>query len=192
MKQTGVVASPRRYRSPARWGALGMMLVLSLGALAAALAGYETIRAPYAQSVETAVPLAGAEEMPVSLDEAQRYHVLSAARGLDAAGRVSGYVVVTARQGYKSEIKVQSTFTADGDTLAGIKVLSQQETEYLGARIVTEGFAAGFAGRKLPLKLAESAALGSPVDGLSGSTISAQAVVDAVNDARSFIRESRE
>ena len=192
MKQTQAETQPQRYRSPSRWGSLGLMLVLSLGALAAALAGYEAIRAPYAQSVETAVPLAGAEEMPVSLDEAQRYHVLSAARGLDAAGRVSGYVVVTARQGYKSEIKVQSTFTADGDTLAGIKVLSQQETEYLGARIVTEGFAAGFAGRKLPLKLAESAALGSPVDGLSGSTISAQAVVDAVNDARSFIRESRE
>ena len=191
MKQTGVVASPRRYRSPARWGALGMMLVLSLGALAAALAGYETIRAPYAQSVETAVPLAGAEEIPVSPDEAQRYHVLSAARGLDAAGRVSGYVVVTTRQGYKSEIKVQSTFTADGDTLAGIKVLSQQETEYLGARIATESFAAGFTGRRMPLKLTDSAALGSPVDGLSGSTISAQAVVDAVNDARSFIRDSR-
>lgn len=192
MKQTQAETQPQRYRSPSRWGALGLMLVLSLGLPAVSVMSYERLRAPYTQAAETAVPLAGAREIPVTPAQAERYHVLSAARGLDAAGEVSGYVVVTARQGYKSEIKVQSTFTADGDTLAGIRVLSQQETEYLGARIVTEGFAAGFAGRKLPLKLAESAALGSPVDGLSGSTISAQAVVDAVNDARSFIRESRE
>lgn len=192
MKKTELAPLPRRYRSPARWGALGLMFLLSFGALAVALAGYEAIRAPYMQTVETAVPLAGAEEMPVSPDKAQQYHVLSAARGLDATGAVSGYVVVTSRQGYKSEIKVQSTFTADKNTLAGIKVLSQQETEYLGARIVTEGFAAGFTGRRMPLKLADSAALGSPVDGLSGSTISAQAVVDAVNDARNFLRDRGE
>lgn len=69
-------------------------------------------------------------------------------------------------------------------------MLSQHETEYLGARIATEGFAADFAGRKMPLKLADSARLGSPVDGLSGSTISAQAVVDGVNDAREFLQST--
>lgn len=188
MKAKRVDAYPRRYRSPSRRGALGLMLLLSVGLVAGSVWGYTALRAGYATPTETAVSLAGAEELPVSAVQTERYHVLSAARALDAAGRVSGYVVVTARQGYKSEIRVQSTFTADGATLAGIRVLSQHETEYLGARIATEGFAADFAGRRMPLKLADSARLGSPVDGLSGSTVSARAVVDGVNDAREFLR----
>lgn len=182
--------SPRRYRSPSRWGALCLMVFLSVGVVAGSVGGYTALRAGYATPTETMVALVGAEELPVSKAQAEQYHVLSAARALDAAGQVSGYVVVTMRQGYKSEIRVQSTFTADTDTLAGMRVLSQHETEYLGARIATEGFAAAFVGRKTPLKLAESAALGAPVDGLSGSTVSAQAVVDAVNDARNFLKNA--
>lgn len=180
--------SPRRYRSPSRWGALCLMVLLSVGVVAGSAGGYAALRADYATPTETGVALVGAEELSVTSPQAEQFHVLSAARALDAAGQVSGYVVVTARQGYKSEIRVQSTFTADGDTLAWIRVLSQHETEYLGARIATEGFSADFVGRKMPLKLADSAALGAPVDGLSGSTISAQAVVDAVNDARNFLK----
>lgn len=190
MKGKRAEEGPRRYRSPSRWGALGLMLLLSVGLVAGSAGGYAALRADYATPTETAVALVGAEELSVTSPQAEQFHVLSAARALDAAGQVSGYVVVTARQGYKSEIRVQSTFTAAGDTLAGIRVLSQHETEYLGARIATEGFAADFAGRKMPLKLADSAALGAPVDGLSGSTISAQAVVDAVNDARNFLKYS--
>lgn len=190
MKGKRAEEGPRRYRSPSRWGALGLMLLISIGLVVGSVSGYTALRAEYRTAMDAAVSLAGAEELPVSEAQAEQYHVLSAARMLDAAGRVSGYMVVTARQGYKSEIRVQSLFTAAGDRLAGIRVLSQHETEYLGARIATEGFAADFAGRKMPLKLADSAALGAPVDGLSGSTVSAQAVVDAVNDARSFLLNS--
>lgn len=190
MKEKQIDTCPRRYRSPSRWGALGLMLLLSVGLVAGSVRGYAALRAAYTEPTDTAVALAGAEELPVSPAQAEQYHVLSAARALDAAGQTGGYVVVTARQGYRSEIRVQSTFTADGSTLAGMRVLSQHETEYLGARIATESFAADFAGRKMPLKLADSAALGAPVDGLSGSTISAQAVVDAINDAREFVRDA--
>lgn len=106
MNAKRVEAGPRRYRSPSRWGALGLMLLLSVGLVAGSVWGYTTLRADYATPTETAVSLAGAEELPVSAAQTEQYHVLSAARALDAAGRVSGYVVVTARQGYKSEIRV--------------------------------------------------------------------------------------
>ena len=91
-------------------------------------------------------------------------------------------------RGYKSDIRVQSTFAADGETLAGIRVLSQDETEYLGSRVETAEFTSLFMGRRAPLKLRGSVTPGSPIDGLSGATISSQAVIEAVNNAYAYLQ----
>lgn len=181
-------APPRRYRPAPRLVSFLIMLALTAGMVALVSAVYPALEQRWWHSENIDVPLDRMQEMTVPPDAAERYGVVSAARALDAAGGLAGYAVITERQGYASVIRVQSTFSADGQRLAGIRVLSQRETEYLGARISTEDFARGFSGRMLPLKLWGSAALGSPVDGLSGSTISAQAVVDAVNNAYAFLQ----
>ena len=149
---------------------------------------YTAVRAPYLIPDAVAVQTAGAQALAVDKGQLARYGVVSAAEALDADGHISGYVLISEQQGYKSVIRVQSTFTPDGAHLAGVRVLSQNETEYLGDRIAAEGFTMPFAGRTLPVKLWGSAALGSPVDGLSGSTISVSAVVTAVNNAHAFLR----
>ena len=177
-----------------RYGVSRLLWALAMLAIGAGLVWfsgwwYTTARQPYLTQHPTTVAVAGATSLPVDKEAAQRYGVLSAARTMDGSGQPGGYVIVTAIQGYKSVIQVQCTFAADGSTLAGVRVVSQDETEYLGTRITSESFLEPFTGRRLPMKLWTSAAFGSPVDGLSGSTISAQAVVDGVNNAYGFLQD---
>ncbi len=181
----------KRYknrRPPSRWLAAVGMTALSLALWVLSGAWYTTARAAYLTPSDAAVPMAGARPLEDRADLQAAYGVLSAAAALDGNGAVTGYVLITAKTGYKSTIRVQTTFTADGDRLAAIRVLSQNETEYLGTRVTGEAFTSGFAGRLMPVKLWPSAALASPVDGLSGSTISAQAVVEAVNNAHAYLK----
>lgn len=178
----------RRYLFRPRLLSFLLMLLGGVGIILGGSAWYTAVRQPQLSVHQTAVSLAGAQALPVTAQQQEHYGVLSAAQALDAAGNPTGYAVVVQRTGYKSPIRLQVLLTADGRTLAGIRVLSQDETEYLGARIANESFAAGFAGRQLPVKLWTSAAAGSPVDGLTGSTISAQAVVDAVNGAAAYVQ----
>lgn len=178
----------RRYLFRPRLLSFLLMLLGGVGIILGGSAWYTAARQPQLSVHQTAVSLAGAQALPVTAQQQEHYGVLSAAQALDAAGNPTGYAVVVQRTGYKSPIRLQVLLTADGRTLAGIRVLSQDETEYLGARIANESFAAGFAGRQLPVKLWTSAAAGSPVDGLTGSTISAQAVVDAVNGAAAYVQ----
>lgn len=176
-------------RGANRWLAAVGMLVLSVGLVVASGWGYTAVKRPWltAHSVEVAVTKTATLEAPQTLMDT--YGVQSASQALAADGQTTGYAVVVARQGYKSLIRLQCTFTADGGTLADLRVLSQDETEYLGTRIMAESFTAGFTGRLLPVKLWTTAAPGSPVDGLTGSTISAQAVVDGVNNAHRFLQD---
>lgn len=177
----------KRKRLSRAWS---VCLAVAVGIALWPLSGlwYTAARAPYLTADAVAVQTAGAQALPVEQGRLAEYGVVSAAAVSDASGRTSGYVLISEQQGYKSVIRVQSTFAADGARLAGVRVLSQNETEYLGDRVAEEGFTMPFAGRALPIKLWGSAALGSPVDGLSGSTISASAVVSAVNNAHAFLQ----
>lgn len=183
-----------REKTQRRYARLTERLPLALLALAVAvglwpLAGYWYTAARQEQFSSVPITVAAAEwqELTVSQGERDAYGLLSAARAVDENGQVSGFTVVTVCTGYKSPIRVQSTFSADGRRLAEMRVLSQNETEYLGERVATEVFAALFKGRKLPLKLSQSAVYGSPVDGIAGATVSSKAVVDAVNNAYGFL-----
>lgn len=179
----------RRYRGSNRLLATALMLAVSVGTIFAAAGWYNTARAEQLTATEgVSVPLAVARMMDVTPQEKDTYRVESAAQAQDAAGKATGYVIITTARGYKSDIRVQSTFTVDGETLAGIRVLSQDETEYLGTRIESVEFTAPFAGRRAPMKLWGTATHGSPIDAISGSTVSSQAVVDAVNHAYAFLQ----
>ena len=180
-----------RYKKPPRPSRLASAtLMLAVSVLLWMVAGvwYTAARRPYLVAEDTAVSLEGARELEADEALLAEHGVLSAAETLDSTGGPDGYVVIVARTGYKSVIRAQVTFSADGSRVAAVRILSQNETEYLGNRIASDNFTDGFAGRLLPVKLWQSAAVGSPVDGLSGSTVSAQAVVEAVNSAHAFLR----
>ena len=180
--------TPRRYARLTRCLPFAVAaLVLGVGLWPLAGMWYAAARQEELGSVSVTVDTANLEQLTVTEELRETYGLLFAARALDGSGQVSGYVVVTTATGYKSEIRVESTFSTDGGRLAGIRVLSQNETEYLGERVATEAFTVQFKGRKLPVKLAKSAAEGSPIDGLSGATVSSGAVVDAVNSAGDFL-----
>ncbi len=173
----------KRYHGPRRWLSVAVMAAVSAGLVALAGGWYTAARAehlhphePPAVTLAEAVPLRDAALF-------SRYGVEEAWRAADGAA------VVTAVRGYRSTIRVRSVFAADGKTLAAIQVLAQDETEYLGARVETAAFTAQFDGRRAPLKLWGGASLGSPIDALSGATVTSQAAVDAVNRAYAFLCE---
>ena len=172
----------RRYGGSKRLLSLFLMSVLSVALVLASGWIYGRVRASYlTPTQDVSMSVAGVRALSLTEQEKLGFHVDSAAYVLDAQGRQVGFMVVTTTRGYKSDIRVQSAFTADSETLVGIRVLEQDETEYLGTRIQTEEFVSLFAGRRAPMKLWGTATLGSPIDALSGSTVSSQAVVDAVN-----------
>ena len=178
-----------RYRGPRRIIACLLMLVVSVGLIFGAKALYQAANAAYLTAQDgVAVPLSVVRVIDVTAQEKEAYQVESAALTEDTAGQVTGYTIVTVMRGYKSDIRVQTTFAADGDTIAGIRVLSQDETEYLGTRVESEAFPSLFAGRRAPLKLWGPSTLGSPIDALTGATVSSQAVIDAVNNAYAFLQ----
>ena len=178
-----------RYRGSRRIVAFAVMLAISVGLVPLASVWYNTVRAQELTSVEDIrVTMDNMQVMELTAQEKETYHVEFAAQLKDFTGNLTGYVVVTVVRGYKSDIFVQTTFTADGKTIATMEVLKQDETEYLGTRVETPEFTSLFTGRLAPIKLWGTATLGSPIDAISGSTVSSQAVVDAVNHAYAFLK----
>ncbi len=176
-----------RYPSPPRWQAALLMFLASVGLIVLCGGWYTTVRYHYMHAAPVPVEYRYTEEIPLLSDTDENNGVISAACAFDKNGACAGYIIITAAQGYCSVIEVESVFTPDRQTLAYIRIVSQNETAYLGSRIKQPAFTNSFRGRKMPVKLWQSATVGAPVDGLSGSTVSSQAVVDAVNAAQYFI-----
>ena len=162
-----------RYRGSRRILAFVVMLAISVGLVPLAAVWYNAARAQALTPAEgVTVPLSVVRVLELTEQEKEEYRVESAAQAEDAEGRVTGYLIITSARGYKSDIRV----------------LSQDETEYLGNRVESVDFTSLFAGRVAPMKLWGTATLGSPIDAISGSTVSSQAVVDAVNLAYAFLK----
>lgn len=98
-----------------------------------------------------------------------------------AIGRA--YVAETA--GFADRIRLMVGVSTDGSKLLGVAVLESRETPGLGERIREPGFLAQFADRSTEIELAAvkpGQSAEQPIDAISGATISAKAVVRAVND----------
>lgn len=102
----------------------------------------------------------------------------------DAGGRV--VEVMTA--GYGGEFLVTVGVAPDG-TITGVIVGENQETVGLGKNAEKPEFTGLFIGKNGPLELVKGGATGNQIDALTGATITSRAVVDAVNEARSFALE---
>lgn len=99
-----------------------------------------------------------------------------------------GYLIKTDAEGAYSTISIATAIDIEG-TISGIEILAQKETEGLGDDIVEDEFTDRFRNKttKESLKLVkEETSSDDEIQGITGATISAQAVVDGVNSAVEF------
>jgi electron transport complex protein RnfG len=92
-------------------------------------------------------------------------------KAYDSAGKLCGIAFKASGKGYSSNIDTLVGLGPDG-AITGIKVLSQNETPGLGARIVEQSFTGQFI-KYYPRDV-------SGVQTISGATISSRAVIDSV------------
>jgi len=94
--------------------------------------------------------------------------------------RKIGFVIEVSASGYGGPIRI--IFGVDENKkITKIKILQQNETPGLGARIKEDKFLAQFCGKgKGEARLKKDDALNGKIDALSGATISSRAVADAV------------
>ena len=130
-------------------------------------------------------------EKEMSLDglEANAYAVTALARCYDKNESVVAYKVTLTAEGYNKQtpITMSVTVSADGETVRAISIIKQKESQYYGDNIKYPDFAQRFADRRLPVLLTGRDGRGAHVDGVSGATVTSQAVVDAVNHAAQFV-----
>lgn len=101
----------------------------------------------------------------------------------DNDGNVLGYVVAaTSPNGYGGDVQVAIGITKDG-VLTGFQPISHSETPGFGARCEDDEFRSQFAG----MSVAETA---DGIDGISGATITSNAVREAVGSAVVFYQEN--
>ena len=92
---------------------------------------------------------------------------------------------VAAYEKYGGPVLVRLTLDDKG-AITGLKVGGARfaETEGVGSRVKEDAFVEPFIGKTPPLTLGED------VDAIAGASISSQAVVDAVNEAAAFLKET--
>lgn len=171
---------------------LAVMIVVCVGVIFGSKAIYDLANKKYSEPVEIGFTIASTKDIDVSSMNTADYNVESVQEALDADGNTVAYIVTGTALGYNQEspIEMSTVVSADAQLVCGIEILHQEETEYLGERISDSFFTDQFSGRYFPLKAKGSTTTGSPIDLIAGSTISSQAVVDAVNNAQGFVVEN--
>jgi len=109
-------------------------------------------------------------------------------KGAYSNDELKGYLIKVDSEGAYSTISIAIAITNEGK-ISGIEILSQNETEGLGDKIADDEFTSRFKDKtaKTPLTLVnDETSANDEVQGISGATISAQAVVDGVNAAIEF------
>lgn len=101
-------------------------------------------------------------------------------KGYDKDSRFVGAVFKASQKGYSSVIQTMAAMAKDGKVLT-IKVVSQNETPGLGARVNEPDFALRFAGRDVEGLI--------QVQAITGATISSKAVIDSVAQKAKEIKE---
>ncbi|MGI5895104.1 MAG: FMN-binding protein, partial [Candidatus Merdivicinus sp.] len=95
------------------------------------------------------VPAQSSEELDVTGFDGIR----SAVRYLDNDGKVAGYTVTSFAKGYAGDVVCEVSFSADGQTVLGVKVVEQQETDQVGTKVTEADFLNQFQNVSLPVYL---------------------------------------
>ncbi len=106
---------------------------------------------------------------------------------INANGQKIGYGFIATGKGYGGAISILVGLE-NKTTVKGIRIITQSETAGLGARIALPSFADKFNDKNIAdIKLKQD---GGQIDGITGSTISSRAVVEAVrNTALAKVQE---
>lgn len=168
---------------------LAVMIVLAAAVIVGCIVLDNIQNGKYRNPVEISFTIADTKEIDISSTNAGDYNITAVKEAYDASGKVVAYVVTGTTIGYNQDVPIEmsSVISADGTVVCSIDVLHQEETEYLGVRIQNDDFKAQFKGRLLPVVASTSQDTGSPIDMLAKSTITSQAVLDAVNNAQAFV-----
>lgn len=117
-------------------------------------------------------------------------------RGRQGGQPVALILTVEAPDGYAGPIQLLVAVRADG-ALAGVRILSHQETPGLGDRIEEQKseWTLGFMGKSLnhpPVERWKVKRDGGDFDQFTGATITPRAVVEAVKQTLIFVKDQRE
>lgn len=97
-------------------------------------------------------------------------------QGIDANGNVVGYTYVSEAAGYGGLVKVMVGVDHLSDTIIGITIVEHVETPGIGTRVEEESFRNQFIGKSAN----DPIMIGNDIDNLTGATVSARAVTEAV------------
>lgn len=99
--------------------------------------------------------------------------------GFDDKNNIVGYVLKVIAAGYSSEISALVGIDRDFK-VTGVKILSQNETPGLGAKISEKNFLSQFIGKFSEKILLKKDAQVGEIDGITSATISSRAITDAI------------
>ena len=117
------------------------------------------------------------EKITLTEQQSKKYSVSS----VSLAKNSKGFVYEASGSGYGGEILMMIAFSDKGDIL-GVKVLSHEETNGIGTRVVeSQEFLSQFNGK--------NALTEAGIDAISGATVSSGAVVSGVNSACNLFAE---
>ena len=108
--------------------------------------------------------------------------------GLASDGSVVGYVFVTSAKGYGGDISVMVGVLGDG-TVAGVNILSINETAGLGMNAKNQSFLDQFLGKSGEIGVAKNNPSDTEIQALTGATITSSAMATAVTTALSLYAE---
>ncbi len=98
-----------------------------------------------------------------------------------SGGEPIGHAFMAHGRGYGGTIDILVGMKPDGQSLQGIKIIAQQETPGLGAKIINSSFLDQFKG--VAVDEVDLARDGGKIDAITGATISSSAVVEGVKHA---------
>lgn len=122
----------------------------------------------------------GASEESAVVEE----YDVSGADGIESASQTeNGYEVTVRTKGYAGDIVLQVAFEQDGQTIQSVKVLEQNETETLGAKIAEPEFLEQFVGATAPVFLPGMSLSLDGTEDTSSESPETSADLDALEDA---------
>lgn len=122
------------------------------------------------------------EQLPGAIDVAGAEGIVSAREITDDSGAVTAYAVVAKAKGFApptNPVTWEITFESDAKTIREVKVVSHGETPGYGAEMEQASYLEQFKGM--------SGAESSEIDGVSGATMTTEAIKKLVNNAYVFI-----
>ena len=107
------------------------------------------------------------------------------------SNQYTGSVIKVYPQGYGGSIELLVGILPDGQ-VAGIQVLSHQETPGLGANADQEDFKKQFVGKNTPLSVNKNTPKDDEIMAITGATITSKGIVEGVNEAAEYAKQHQE